>query len=66
MVPLYDPADRKDLARIERKLGAAGIEFTVIPARRGGLLPGSIGVAEEDLPRAEEVLGLRPEPSIRH
>lgn len=56
MVRFYDPVDRRDLARIERKLAEVGIEYTVTSPLYGNALPGSIGVAEEDLPRAEEVL----------
>lgn len=61
MVRFYDPIDRKDLARIERKLAAAGIEYSVTATRLGGELPGTIGVAEEDLPRAVEVLAAPPD-----
>lgn len=57
MVRFYDPVDSKDLARIERKLAAAGIEYTITPTLRGDGLPGTIGIAEEDLPRAAELLG---------
>lgn len=60
MVRFYDPVDRKDLVRIERILSSAGIEYSVAPARVGSGFPGSIGIAEEDLPRAVELLGAPP------
>lgn len=60
MVRFYDPVDRKDQARIERKLAAAGIEYTVTPTLRGNRLPSTIGIAEEDLLRAAELLGDTP------
>lgn len=56
MIRFYDPANRRDLARIEHLLTEVGIEYTVTPPLRGSPLPGSIGIAEEDLPWAEEVL----------
>lgn len=56
MVRFYDPADRRDLARVEHLLTEVGIEYTVTPSLQGSTLPGSIGIAEEDLPWAEEVL----------
>lgn len=56
MVRFYDPSNREDLTRVEKKLGAAGIEYAVTQPLPGSGLPGAIGIAEEDLPRAEELL----------
>jgi hypothetical protein len=56
MLRFYDPSDRKNLSRMEKKLGAAGIEYVVMPPLPESGLPGTIGIAEEDLPHAEELL----------
>ncbi|OGR31188.1 MAG: hypothetical protein A2005_11985 [Desulfuromonadales bacterium GWC2_61_20] len=56
MVRYYDAADRKDLLCAERTLSAAGIEYAETPPLPGSGLSGAIGIAEEDLPRAAEVL----------
>jgi len=65
MVRFYDSVDRHELERIERKLAEVGIEYTVTPPQYGSTLPGSIDVAEEDLPRAEEILFATQHPT-RH
>lgn len=56
MVGFYDPVNRTELGRVERVLATAGIEFVLLPREPGSVLPGTIGVAEEDLPHAAEVL----------
>lgn len=66
MVRFYDPMDKKELGRIEELLTAAGIEFSVMPEQSGSKLPGSIRIAEEDLPRAEELFDTLPKSSMRH
>ncbi|HEY6008402.1 MAG TPA: DUF2007 domain-containing protein [Geobacteraceae bacterium] len=56
MVRFYDPRDSADLARVEGLLRAEGIEYCL----RGGDPRDSgtreVLVAEEDFPRADEVL----------
>jgi hypothetical protein len=52
----YDPKDERELERVESILRHGGIEYAV---RRYGGAGGTfreIQVAEEDLPRAEELL----------
>lgn len=56
MLRYYDPVDARDLARMEKRLTAAGIEYAVTPPRPESTLPGAIGIAEEDVPRVEELL----------
>ncbi len=56
MVLFYDPKDRQDLARVEGILKQGAIEYFLRPEPEKGLGPQQIHVAEEDLPRAEELL----------
>lgn len=56
MVSFYDPGSLEELGRIERVLAAGGVEFVVLPRRAGDALPGTVGVAEEDLALAEALL----------
>lgn len=56
MALFYDPADAEDLARVEAILKAGGIEYFLRPEPQRNLGPRQIHVAEEDLPRAEQLL----------
>jgi len=56
MTRFYDPRDEKDLARIESILRAGGIEYFLRREPIDGIGPMQVHVAEEDLPRAEELL----------
>lgn len=56
MVGFYDPGSPEELGRIEEVLAAGGVEFVVLPRRAGDALPGTVGVAEEDLTLAENLL----------
>lgn len=55
MARFYDPKDETDLARVESILKGGAIEYFL---REGGINPPGkeIHVAEEDIPRAEELL----------
>lgn len=55
MARFYDPKDDADLARIEAILQKGAIEYCVakVPAGASGK---QVEVAEEDVPRAEELL----------
>lgn len=55
MVKFYDPKDEADLARVEAVLKQAGIEYSLreTPA---AACSREIDVAEEDVPKAEEIL----------
>lgn len=55
MVRFYDPKDEADLVRVEAVLKRGGIEYFVTEARAGGASR-EIEVAEEDVPKAEELL----------
>ncbi|WP_221252543.1 DUF2007 domain-containing protein [Desulfuromonas versatilis] len=57
MVLFYDPKDSRDLSRVEAILRKGAIEYTLRPEPVRGIGPQQIHVAEEDLPRAEELLG---------
>jgi len=54
MVRFYDPKDEQDLARVEALLTRAGVEFFLAGTPGGG--EWEIEVAEEDVPKAEELL----------
>lgn len=55
MVKFYDAKNESDLARVEAVLKNSGIEYFVTNPEKGSVA-GEIAVAEEDLPRAEELL----------
>lgn len=55
MVKFYDAKTGEELSRVEAVLKQAGIEYSVSsPSER--VVSGEIEVAEEDLPKAEELL----------
>lgn len=54
MARFYDPKDEQDLERVESLLLKGGIEYSV--AAPAGAGTKQIEVAEEDVPRAEELL----------
>jgi len=56
MTRFYDPADARDLARVEAVLKAGGIEYFLRREPEAGIGPMQVHVAEEDLPRADELL----------
>jgi len=56
MVRFYDPTDEADLARVERVLKSGGIEYFLREESQMGIGSQQIHVAEEDMPRAEELL----------
>jgi hypothetical protein len=56
MVRFYDPKDEFELARVEQVLKKGGIEYFLLGEPEKALGPRQIHVAEEDLPRAEELL----------
>lgn len=56
MVRFYDPKDKADLARVEKLLKEGGVEYFLVPETTAGIGPAQIDVAEEDLPKAEELL----------
>lgn len=55
MTKFYDAKDDADLARVEALLHQAGIEYAVCAQAGGGIVK-EVEVAEEDVPRAEEIL----------
>ncbi len=55
MVKFYDAKSEAELARVEAVLKQGGIEYFVTGLARDDVT-GEIEVAEEDLPRAEELL----------
>jgi hypothetical protein len=57
MARFYDPKDDADLARVETLLQKGGIEYSVAAMPAGAGIGKQIEVAEEDVPRAEELLG---------
>jgi len=57
MVRFYDPIDRADQKRIERLLHDGGVEFFLHNESDTRLQTSQILVAEEDIPRAEKLLG---------
>ncbi len=54
MVRFYNPKDEADLARVEAILRKGGIEYFLSEAKAGTAR--EIEVAEEDVPKAEELL----------
>jgi hypothetical protein len=56
MTKFYDPKDAADLARIEALLHKGGIEYSVAAAPQNTGISKQIEVAEEDVPKAEELL----------
>jgi hypothetical protein len=54
MVRFYNPKDEADLARVEAILRKGGIEYFLSEAKPGTAR--EIEVAEEDVPKAEELL----------
>ncbi len=56
MVRFYDAKDKAELEKVERLLKAGGIEYFLVPGKTTGIAPIQIDVAEEDLPKAEELL----------
>lgn len=56
MALFYDPKDEVDQARVETVLKHGGVEYFLRPEPTGGIGPFQVHVAEEDLPRAEELL----------
>lgn len=52
----YDPKDAVDLGKVEDVLKAGGIEYFLRREPQEGIGPLQVHVAEEDLPRAEELL----------
>ena len=55
MVRFYDPKDENDLARVEALLIKGSIEYFLADPPAGGTVR-QIEVAEEDVPKAEELL----------
>ncbi|MCM0083123.1 hypothetical protein L4X63_16160 [Geomonas sp. Red32] len=64
MSRFYDPKDERDLARVEEILRKGGIEFFVTAAKSGSGFAGEIEVAEEDIPKAHELIG-KPDTTFR-
>ena len=56
MVRFYDPKNENDQLRVERLLRQKGIEYFLGREPEPGIGPMQVSVAEEDVPRAEEVL----------
>lgn len=56
MVKFYDPKDEADLARVEKLLHQEGIEYFLARAPEKGIGPLQVQVAEEDLPKANELV----------
>lgn len=56
MVPLYDPKDEQDLARVEALLRKAGIEYFLARETEPGIASFQIRVDEDDVPAALEIL----------
>jgi hypothetical protein len=56
MALFYDPLDEADLSRVEAILKENGIEYFLRHEPVQGIGPSQIHVAEEDFPRAEELL----------
>ena len=59
MVRFYDPRDEADLFRVETLLKKGGIEYFLLPGQEKGIGPLQVHVAEEDIPKAEELLQQR-------
>jgi hypothetical protein len=56
MVRFYDPKDEADLARVESVLHNGGIEYSLAKMPTDTGISVQIEVAEEDIPKAEELL----------
>lgn len=56
MVRFYDAKDDADLARVEALLHKGGIEYVLAATPAGSGVAMEIEVAEEDVPKAEELL----------
>lgn len=56
MTRFYDAKDEADLARVEEVLRKGGIEYFVAAAPSGAGTANEIEVAEEDIPRAQELV----------
>lgn len=56
MTLFYDPVDGEDLQRVEKILKSGGVEYCLREEPEKRLAPFQIHVAEEDIPRAEELL----------
>ncbi|HEY6838070.1 MAG TPA: DUF2007 domain-containing protein [Geobacteraceae bacterium] len=56
MVRFYDAKDKAELEKVEKLLKAGGIEYFLVPGNPPGIAAAQIDVAEEDLPKAEELL----------
>jgi hypothetical protein len=56
MVSFYDPLDRSDQIHVEELLRRGGIEYFLTETHGGELDARQILIAEEDLPRAEQLL----------
>ncbi|MBT1072922.1 putative signal transducing protein [Pelotalea chapellei] len=52
----YDPKDATDMERVEAVLKSGGIEYFLHRVPDRGIGPMQVHVAEEDVPRAEELL----------
>lgn len=63
MTRFYDAKDESDLARVESVLHRGGIEYFI--AQPAGAVSKQIEVAEEDVPRAEELLMQSARPQVR-
>ena len=55
MVKFYDPRNEEELARVEKVLKSEGIEYFLAPQSEKGLSL-QVQVAEEDLPKANELV----------
>ncbi|HJV37093.1 hypothetical protein [Geomonas sp.] len=58
MFKFYDPKDEADLARVENALKKGGVEYFVTSCKAGSGIVAEIEVAEEDIPKAEELIGI--------
>lgn len=56
MVRFYDPKDEAELAMVEAVLKKGGIEYFLSREPEEGIGPLQVHVAEEDLPKAEELM----------
>lgn len=56
MTLFYDPLNEEDLNRVEAILRKGGIEYFLREEPEKGIGPSQIHVAEEDVPKAEELL----------
>lgn len=56
MVRFYDPKDEAELARVEAVLKKGGIEYFLAREPEAGIGSLQVHVAEEDLPKAEELI----------